>query len=278
MRWTSGGFRGYCRAGSRRGVCGAVASPCFGSYLALQSIDPHTGLEHWDFEKMGGWGSGRRRKPGHRLVESCPVLDIHHLLARGCLNPGWVGTCSEVSGDAAIVLRAGVGQLYISWRPVLQRLYLARQGKSETGSGPTSGDEETAGRTEVISIFRVTYRSGARRLYFLGPGAGCGRRAFKLYLVRRRFLCRHCSGLVYASKSEQPWRQAFRRANKLRQRLGVTGRGAPEKPKDMPVSVYARLLDAMLRAEIQAAEASTARLQQLAAWAEGRHKLPFTLD
>jgi hypothetical protein len=106
----------------------------------------------------------------------------------------------------------------------------------------------------------------------------------KLYLAQRRFLCRHCRGLVYASKSEQPWRLASRRVNKLRQRLGVTGMDVPEKPKGMPVSVYARLLDATLRAEIQATEASTARLQQLAAWAEGRRRKPpppkllFTLD
>jgi hypothetical protein len=103
---------------------------------------------------------------------------------------------------------------------------------------------------------------------------------FKLYRPRGRFLCRHCSGLVYASKNyeEYPWQRAFRRAKKLRQRLGITGRDVPDKPKGMPVSVYARLLEAMLQAEIQATEAGTARLQQLVAWVENRRKLRFTLD
>jgi hypothetical protein len=203
-------------------------------------------------------------------VESSPALDIHHLLARGCLEPGWVGTGSEVSGDVAIDLRAGVGQLYFSWRPI-----------NDPASSPGSGasEEPSAGRTEIISISRVTYRSGARHLYFLCPGAGCGRRVLKLYLSQRRFLCRHCRGLVYTSKYERPWRRAFRRVNRLRQRLGPARMGAPEKPKDMLVRTYEHLLDATLRAEIQATEASTARLQQLVAWVESRRKPTlFTLD
>jgi hypothetical protein len=265
---------------------------------------------------MGGWGSGRRKRPGRRLsLESCPVLDIRHLLAQGCLQPGWVGTCSEVSGSgefaSLIVLRAGVRQLYISWHPVNSPSpdsgpanSPANTPDSNSGSGPVSGlgsrssggsgsssastpdsgpdersDDEFAGRAEVISIFHLTYpRCGARHYYFLCPGAGCGRRAFKLYLVRRRFLCRRCSGLVYASKTGQPWQHAFRRANRLRQRLGITAAGAPDKPKEMRMRAYERLLDAALKAEIQATEAGTARLRRLIAWIENRHKPPFTLD
>jgi hypothetical protein len=100
----------------------------------------------------------------------------------------------------------------------------------------------------------------------------------KLYLAQRRFLCRHCQGLVYASNFEPPWRLASRRVNKLRQHLGVTGMDVPEKPKKMRMRAYERLLDATLKAEIQATEAGTARLQRLAAWIENRLKPPFTLD
>jgi hypothetical protein len=216
---TVGDFRGYRRIGT------------FSTRINPQGIST-----------MGGWGSGRRRKPGHRpSVESSPALDIHHLLARGCLQPGWLGTCLEVSGDVAIDLRAGVGRLHISWRSVSDPVSnpggdLASSPASDLASSPDSGpggglgsgasEEPSAGRTEIISISRVTYRSGARHLYFLCPGAGCGRRVLKLYLSQRRFLCRHCKGLVYTSKYERPWRQAFRRVNKLRQRLGVTGRKA----------------------------------------------------
>jgi hypothetical protein len=60
-----------------------------------------------------------------------------------------------------------------------------------------------------------------------------------------------------------PWQRAFRKANKLRQRLGITGRGAPDKPEGMPVATYERLLEETLQAEIQATETGTAWLLQL---------------
>ena len=104
---------------------------------------------------------------------------------------------------------------------------------------------------------------------------GCGRRVTKLYLLNRYFACRHCHRLVYASRYEQrPEQRALRRIDKVRQRFGPIAQGlasagipgiadAPERPKWMPVDVYARLLDELLRAETQAAEANTARIQRL---------------
>jgi hypothetical protein len=74
----------------------------------------------------------------------------------------------------------------------------------------------------------------------------------------------------------QPWQQAARRANKLRQRLDTVGRslmaGRPPQQKRLQqkqkqaalVEDYKRLLDAVLLAEIQTTEAGTARLLQLA--------------
>jgi hypothetical protein len=108
----------------------------------------------------------------------------------------------------------------------------------------------------------------------------------KLYLSNRYFLCRHCSGLVYASPYEQPWQRAYRRAHRLQQRLGtsITGDGSsnndagmttvgvPKKPKRMSVPAYARLLEAELQAEIRAYDAGTAHIQQLAAWIENRRR------
>src|SRR5215471_17648728 len=74
------------------------------------------------------------------------------------------------------------------------------------------------------------------------------------------------------------------RANKLRQRLGITGiwedmAAAPEKPEGMSALAYAQLLEAMLQAELQAAEAGTARLLQLATriGSRRRRKPQFTL-
>jgi hypothetical protein len=136
--------------------------------------------------------------------------------------------------------------------------------------------------TEVVPIVHAPCRYGGTRPYFLCPGAvgstaacggvGCGRRVTKLFLAHRYFLCRHCSQLVHTSPYEQPWRRASRRANKLRQRLGITGMGVADKPKGMPVTAYTRLLEAALQAETQATEAGTARILWLVTWIERRHK------
>jgi len=209
---------------------------------------------------MGGLGSGRWKKPGRRTVEFCRALDANDLSSKGCLQPGWSGACQWAHGNevSSVSLRCEAEQLHLSWH---------------------GGEQEEV--TEIIPIVRVPCQLGGSRPYFLCSGdgaAGCGRRVIKLYLSRRRFLCRHCSQLVYASPYEQPWQRAFRRANKLWQRLGIAGTAVPETPKGMPVSTYARLLEAALRAETLATEACTDRLQQLAARIGNRSRKPlFTL-
>jgi hypothetical protein len=69
----------------------------------------------------------------------------------------------------------------------------------------------------------------------------------------------------YASQHERPWQRAHRRANKLRQRLGITALGVAGKPKGMPMADYERLLEAVLQAEIKEIEAGTERILQIAA-------------
>jgi hypothetical protein len=186
---------------------------------------------------MGGPGSGRWKRPGRRTVESCRVLDVNHMLAMGWLQPGWLGTCQLTNGNevVSIDLRAEVKQLYLSWQ--------------FAGAGPAiEGDSEReVAAIEIIPIAYAPCPLGGVRPYFLCPGAGCGRRVLKLYLSRSCFLCRQCGQVVYTSKYERPWQQASRRANKLRQRLGIAGAVVPEKPPGMLVSDYARLLEEMLQ-------------------------------
>jgi hypothetical protein len=200
-------------------------------------------------------------------VESCWVLDANYLATKGCLDPGWSGTCQLAGGNeaASISLHCETERLRISWRSHI------------------NGDGEQEGLAETISIVRLPWRFGGSRPYFLCPGngaAGCGRRVAKLYLACCRFRCRHCSQLAYASQYEQPWQRAFRRAGKLWQRLDITGTNVPGKPKGMLVTDYARLLEAALLAETHATEC-TARLQQLATRAGRRKPRPtepqFTL-
>ena len=199
------------------------------------------------------------------MVGSCWELDANYLSARGCLEPGWSGQWNDGNEVASINLRAEAGQLCLSWR-----------GEERDEDG------EREDMAEIIPIVRVPCQLGGTRPYFLCPGVGavgCGRRVIKLYLSRRRFLCRQCSRPVYASPYEQPWQRAFRRANKLWQRLDPAGIAAqvPEKPRAMPLATYKRLLEEALQAEMLADEARADWLRRLAAQIENRHKPPFTL-
>ena len=161
---------------------------------------------------MGGFGSGGWRKR-RRTVETCPLLDINYLAARGCLQPGCSSTGQWLPGNEieAIEMYAETDRLHLS--------YALR-----------TGPEGWENVTETIPLDHRPRHFGGLRAYFLCPGntvAGCGRRLTKLFLAHRYFLCRQCSRLVYASPYEAPWQRAFRRAHKLRQRLAIGGIDAP---------------------------------------------------
>jgi hypothetical protein len=134
------------------------------------------------------------------------------------------------------------------------------------------GNEGWEDVTEIIPIVHARCRFGGSRAYFNCPGPGggtdCGRRVTKLHLSHRYFLCRHCNQLAYASQYEQPWQRVVRRANKIKQRLGIDAGIAepfPEKPKGMWASTYGRLLNEILQAEIMANQAQTDMFKRLLA-------------
>jgi hypothetical protein len=66
---------------------------------------------------MGGLGSGVWKKRRRKTVEACPLIDVNYLSARGCLQPGWSGTCQGVLYNEVISidLRAEADQLHLSW-------------------------------------------------------------------------------------------------------------------------------------------------------------------
>jgi hypothetical protein len=172
----------------------------------------------------------------------------------GYLRPGLSSVYHWTDGNevASIKLHAEAGRLHLSYCVCV-------------------GDEKWKDVAEIIPIVRVPCQLGGSRRYFICPGfqngRECGRRVAKLYVSKCYFLCRHCNRLVYASKYEQPWQRARRRANKLWQRLGIDSgiAGAlPEKRKDMSARTYERLLEKTLEAEILADEACLKRLQCLA--------------
>jgi hypothetical protein len=83
---------------------------------------------------------------------------------------------------------------------------------------------------------------GGQRPWFFCPSCGC--RVAVLYLLGQSLACRHCGGLTYASRNENVWFRAIRRAHKIRVRLG----GKPNsflplspRPKGMHRATYYRL-------------------------------------
>jgi hypothetical protein len=183
------------------------------------------------------------------------MLDVNQLSEKGCLRPGCSSTCQWIVGNevVSINLRAEAERLHLS--------YAVRVG---------NGEREDI--VETISIVHLPCRFGGNRTYFICPGPGdgteCGRRITKLHLSRRYFLCRHCNQLAYASQFERPWQRAFRRANKLKQRLGIAAgiaASVPDKPKGMWTRTYGCLLNKISQAEMLAYEARANRFQRLLA-------------
>jgi hypothetical protein len=185
------------------------------------------------------------------------MLDVDQLAKKGCLRPGWSGTCQWTDGNevASINLRTEANRLHLSY-PVWV------------------GDREWRLVTDTIAIVHLPCRFGGSRAYFICPGprgTDCGRRITKLHLSNRYFLCRHCNHLPYACQHENSWQRALRRANKLKQRLDMgvgLAEPLPEKPKGMWARTYGRLLNEILQAEILANEGQANMFKRLLAQVE----------
>ena len=180
-----------------------------------------------------------------KAVDSCWTLDIIQLSKKGCLRSGCISTCQWIDGN---------GVFLINLRAEAERLHIRYKVRVGVGEWKDVAD--------IIPIVHLHCRFGGSRPYFICPGDGayCKRRVTKLHLSHRYLLCRHCNQLAYASQYEQSWERALRRANKLKQRLGI-GVGIadpfPEKPKGMWTRTYGCLLDEILQAEILAHKAQS---------------------
>ena len=221
---------------------------------------------------MGGLGSGRRKKRQHRTVETCLMLDADRLSLMGNLRSGLPGFYHWPDSNASIGFRTELARggdlLHLFWLIPI--------------TTASSSGEEWEDVADTVPLERRPRHFGGYSFYFRCPGlrgTGCGRRVLKLYLMHNQFRCRYCHQLVYASPYERPWERAFRRANMLRQQIDSNAGldGVPEKPDDMPVEVYAHLLDEILQAETQAYQARADWTRRFVAWVVDRTKPQFTL-
>ncbi len=173
-------------------------------------------------------------------------LSIHDVHKRGFLTPGasCLWTWTWTSGDKnSIGLKALAGALRLDFRV-------------------RSRGEDWQDVVQVVDLEHTPCRYGGTRPWFRCPR--CGRRVAKLY-GGASFLCRQCHGLAYRCQSETFVDRCFRRANKLRARLG----GGPgiysdlPKPKWMRWSTYDRLAGEISELEHAGLVASMACLQAL---------------
>jgi hypothetical protein len=173
---------------------------------------------------MGGIGSGRRATRGERTLDQCSAIDVNYLSRHGCLRPGAtvILEWTRASGwTSSVTARAESDRIHPSYR---------LQGAGEVN--------------QFVPIEWTACRFGGARPYFVCVGADCDRRATKLYLSGRHFVCRHCAGLTYATRRETPTNRAIRRAAKIRRSLGGDAnllKPFPDRPKGMRWSTYWRL-------------------------------------
>ena len=96
-------------------------------------------------------------------------------------------------------------------------------------------------QNKTIRLTKTRCNYGGFRFWFLCPG--CYRRAAVLYLYQS-LKCRKCHDLVYNSERESPLDRRFRKANKIRYRLGWQPGIANldwRKPKGMHWKTFYRL-------------------------------------
>lgn len=139
-----------------------------------------------------------------------------------------------------------------SWRLTNKALYGISDGRETITASWESPDMLVlyAGLllAQPIGLAYQPMALGGARRWMLCPI--CDRRCLVIYLKARRFGCRHCHGVVAASQRENRRSRLFRRAAKLRRRLGwPPGVFDPElgRPRGMRLTTYAALT-----AELQA--------------------------
>ena len=172
---------------------------------------------------MGGWNSGRNNRGAGRC-ESWHRLELPWLRKQGYLQPGRWSTITwsrgaERTGSIGFYAYADHAELRYS----------------------CNGEDV---------VQRITYRYtptnfGARRMWFACPN--CFRACGVLY-GGRRFYCRECWRLTYASQYEALFERARSQAEKIRAKLGKPGfidvdctHDFPKKPKWMRWHTYRRL-------------------------------------
>lgn len=200
---------------------------------------------------MGGFGSGRRSDRGS--TDGAKRLDVRNLKRQGLLEPGsirqWVwSTGGEVTFAVNVTTEADNSVLLA---------YRRRLGG------------EWATVVSRVMLDRTNCTFGGSRVWWRCPARGCGRRCAVLYRpAGGMFACRQCHELAFGSTRETPSDRAYRRAGRLRKRLGwppgiVYGMGP--KPPRMHWQTYLKMIQAHNELVGRAVSGSAAWLSRIEA-------------
>jgi hypothetical protein len=196
---------------------------------------------------VGGRGSGRRPDFGATL-DDCHAIAIPCLRRHGLLQPGSRGSFhwSRAGRETGSVGVAATHDMIVLAYRILDR----------------AKEEGWIELTERVRLVHTAQPFGGQRSWFACPE--CGRRCAALY-CGRRFLCRRCVGVPYASQSMAAPDRLRRRARIIRQRLGGSEYANlslefPPKPKWMRWSTYGRLRALAERLSCNSVLASAQRL------------------
>ena len=177
---------------------------------------------------MGGFGSGRH--DGGRCTDDMRPLDLRKIDRAGLLTPGcsfdWKWTCNGET-TASIGLQVETDRVRLN--------YLNRSAQKKGG--------EWEPMNYAVRLDWTECGFGGRRVWWLCPAVGCGRRVAVLH-GGRVFACRQCNRLAYRSQRESDDDRATRRADTIRRQLGwepgiLNGNGL--KPKGMHWRTFERL-------------------------------------
>jgi len=177
---------------------------------------------------MGGRGSGCYIRSGAKsTTEDGLSIDIRWLQRHSCLTPG-----RQSSLKWSRLGRQTGGITIVAHEDHIQLLYNYRRGGV--------GDWQDV--KQQINFTWTDCHYGGRRRWFICPF--CSRRVAVLYGPGKHFACRHCYGLGYESQRENRASRMYRKAGKIRERLGASP--APidpiwRKPKGMHYKTFSWL-------------------------------------
>lgn len=155
---------------------------------------------------MGGYGSGRHSGNLKRLIDDYRRIDVLWMKRKGIINKGKSGliqwTTNDHNSNSIRYAFQNSHTLNLKYRT---QIY----------------DNNWKVIDYLVKLDWENCRFGGLRPYFLCPSLECGKRVQHLYAGYPYFVCRHCLHLAYPVQREATHDRHARKANKLRNKLGL---------------------------------------------------------